>query len=265
MSGIHVLKLGGGAGNNPALVLKNLAARIQAGERWVLVHGCSAAANELAERVGYTPQMLTHPNGHTSRHTDSQMIEIFSAAAALVNQTLSAELSAYQVQAVGLAGPNIISAERKTAIRALVNGRQVVVRDDYSGSIKGVWWGVLSTLLEGGNTPVIAPLAMGKDHERLNVDGDLAAAHIARALGADSLIILSNVPGLLKDVNQPESLIKGFRLSELEAYESYAAGRMKKKLLAAQAAQVSSTILADSRLDNPLDAALAGGGTHIAG
>ncbi len=55
---IHVLKLGGGAGNDHTATLKNLAARIQTGERWVLVHGVSEAANLLGEQVGYPAQTL---------------------------------------------------------------------------------------------------------------------------------------------------------------------------------------------------------------
>jgi acetylglutamate/LysW-gamma-L-alpha-aminoadipate kinase len=104
---------------------------------------------------------------------------------------------------------------------------------------------------------------MGEQFERLNVDGDLVAAHIAHDLGADILLILSNVPGLMRDLNDPESLVRGFMLDDMERYESLAAGRMKKKLIAAQTANVTRTILADSRLENPLDAALSGGGTHI--
>jgi acetylglutamate/LysW-gamma-L-alpha-aminoadipate kinase len=260
---IHVLKLGGGAGVDQAAVLENLAARIQAGEQWVLVHGASDAANRLAEEVGYPAQTITTPGGHTSRYTDARTIEIFSAAAGSVNQQITAQLAEYGVTAVGLAGPNVIQAQRKTAIRAIRDGRQVMVRDDYSGTITGINTNLLHTLLDAGMTPVIAPVAIGEEFERLNVDGDLVAANIARELHAETLIILSNVPGLLRDVNDPQSLISQFELHEIERYETYAAGRMKKKLLAAQQANAGRVILADSRVERPIDAALAGGGTHI--
>jgi acetylglutamate/LysW-gamma-L-alpha-aminoadipate kinase len=260
---IHVLKLGGGAGVNQAAVLVNLAARIQSGERWVLVHGASDAANRLAEEVGYPAQTLVTPGGHSSRYTDARTIEIYSAAAGSVNQQVTAQLAAYGVNTVGLAGPNLIQARRKTAIRAIRDGRQVIIRDDYSGTITGVNAHVLLTLLDAGMTPVIAPLAIGEEHERLNVDGDLVAAHVARELDADTLIILSNVPGLLRDVDDPQSLIPQFELHHIEHYEPYAAGRMKKKLLAAQQANSARVILADSRVERPIDAALAGSGTHI--
>jgi acetylglutamate/LysW-gamma-L-alpha-aminoadipate kinase len=176
---------------------------------------------------------------------------------------MTAQLASYGVRAVGLAGPNIIHARRKEAIRAIREGRQIIIRDDYSGTITGINRDVIMTLLNAGFTPVIAPLAMGVSHERLNVDGDLVASHTARTLGAETLIILSNVPGLLRDVNDSSSLIPGFPLDELPHYETYAGGRMKKKVMAAAEAQLERTILADSRLDQPIDAALAGAGTHI--
>ncbi|MFN8376398.1 MAG: [LysW]-aminoadipate kinase [Anaerolineae bacterium] len=260
---INVLKLGGGAGVEHDAVLRNLAARIQRGERWILVHGASDAANTLAQQVGYPAQTLTTAGGHTSRYTDARTIEIFGAAVGSVNQQLTARLESCGVQAIGLGGPNIIRAERKKAIRAIRDGRQFVVRDDFSGTITSVNHSLLLTLLDAGFTPVVAPLAMGDEYERLNVDGDLVAANIAQVLAADTLIILSNVPGLLRDINQPDSLIAQFDVHDLERYEGFAAGRMKKKLLAAAQAEVERVILADSRVEAPLDAALAGGGTHI--
>jgi acetylglutamate/LysW-gamma-L-alpha-aminoadipate kinase len=260
---INVLKLGGGAGVDQTAVLQNLAARIHAGEQWVLVHGASDAANQLAEQVGYPAQTLTTPSGHTSRYTDARTIEIFSAAAGSVNQQITARLAAYGVNAVGLAGPNIIQAQRKTTIRAIRDGRQVIVRDDFTGTITGMNATLLRTLLSEGITPVIAPVAMGEAFERLNVDGDLVAANVARELHTETVIILSNVPGLLRDVNDPTSLVSQFLLHELSTYEKFAAGRMKKKLLAVQQANAGCVILADSRVELPVDAALAGGGTHI--
>ncbi|MBN1201984.1 MAG: [LysW]-aminoadipate kinase [Anaerolineae bacterium] len=259
----HVLKLGGNAGIDAVPVLRNLAGRIRAGERWVLVHGASAAATALAEQTNMPVQMLVSPGGHTSRYTDARMIDIYSAAAASVNQQIAATLASFGVYAAGLAGPTAINARRKTAIRAIRNGRTVVIRDDYSGTITGVNGDLLRALLDAGQTPVIAPVALGENFERLNVDGDLVAAEVARELDAETLVILSNVPGLLRDINDPASVVRQFPLAELDAYESLAQGRMKKKLLAAQSAGAAQAILAGAAGDSPLDAALDGGGTHI--
>jgi len=260
---IRILKLGGGAGVEHTRALHNLAQRVLDGEQWVLVHGCSAAVNDMAKQMGYAVQMITSPNGHTSRYTDAHMIDIYSAAAASVNQRLTAELMAQGVQTLGVAGPGVVRARRKEAIRAVRDGRPVIIRDDYSGSITGINTPVLKMALDAGLTPVIAPLALGEQFERLNVDGDLVAAAVAHDLSADTLIILSNVPGLLHDVSNPETLVTQFSLAEIRRYEPLAQGRMKKKVLAAQQANVPQVILADARVDTPLDAALDGAGTHI--
>lgn len=260
---LHILKIGGGAGIDPQPVLHNLAQRIRQGERWVLVHGASDMTNTLAAQANIPVQTITSPGGHTSRYTNAEMITIYRAAAAAVNQEMAAHLAAEGINAVGLAGPNIIRARRKSAIRAVRSGRPVVIRDDHSGLITAINQPVLSALLDAGLTPVIAPVALGEHQEYLNVDGDLAAAQVAHTLGAASLMILSNVPGLLRDLDDPASVIDRIAGHELARYDTIAQGRMKKKLIAAQQSGTARVILADARCENPIDRALAGAGTHI--
>jgi [amino group carrier protein]-L-2-aminoadipate 6-kinase len=263
MTTLHILKIGGGAGVDHDAALRNLAARVRAGEQWVLVHGCSDEANRLAAEAGHPARTLTTATGHTSRYTDARTLGFFCAAAANVNVALATALAAQGVAVRAFPAPGIVRAQRHTAIRAIMNGRPVVVRDDYSGAITHVDADALRAALAAGELPVVAPIALGGDGEALNVDGDLAAAQIAAALGAETLLILSNVPGLLRDVNDASSLVAGFTRAELTRYEALAQGRMKKKLMAAQQAGSATVILADSRVEQPLDAALAGGGTHI--
>ncbi|MFP4324096.1 MAG: [LysW]-aminoadipate kinase [Anaerolineales bacterium] len=262
---LFVVKLGGGAGVDQAAVLENLAARVKNGERWVLVHGASDATNKLAAVRGIEQRTITSPGGHVSRYTDAATIAVYAEAARAVNQQIATTLRAAGIGAEALATAGIVRAERKKAIRALHKGRQMVIRDDYSGKITGLDADALRAILDAGAVPVVPPLAVGEEDEDLNVDGDLTAATIARQLGADTLIILSNVPGLLRDVTDPASVVPGFKIHALRDYEHLAEGRMKKKLIAAQEADVPRVILADSRVAAPLDAALAGGGTHITG
>jgi len=114
----------------------------------------------------------------------------------------------------------------------------------------------------------VAPQAISYESEILNVDGDRAAAAIAAALGADALVILTNVPGLLKDVEDEGSLIPEIPRAQAESYlERYAKGRMKRKVLGAVEALregVGRVILADGRRENPVMRALEGEGTVIA-
>jgi acetylglutamate/LysW-gamma-L-alpha-aminoadipate kinase len=266
-----VVKIGGGAGVNTEAVCADIAARVAEGEQVVVVHGTSDAVNTLAERVGLPPRTLQSPSGHVSRYTDPEMLELYTmAAAGQMNKALVANLQRLGVNALGLSGVDgkLMVARRKDAVRAIdpATGRQRIVRDDYTGRVEQVNADLLRLLLTAGYTPVVAPLALGMECERLNIDGDRAAAQVAGALGADTLVILTNVAGLLANFPDESSLIRHVPAHDLERAMNIAGGRMKKKVLAAQEAlelNVSRIVLADSRKSVPITAAIAGEGTVI--
>lgn len=264
-----IIKAGGGAGVDIEAVCRDVAALAAAGRPVVLVHGASAAADALALRAGVPVRTLTSPSGHVSRYTDPETLEIYVAAAAgQVNKRITALLQGLGCNAVGLSGVDgrLLLAERKDAVRTVEAGRQRIVRDDYTGKLTAVNGDLLRLLLHAGYTPVLAPLALGKEAERLNVDGDRAAALVAASLHALTLVILSNVPGLLASFPDEASLVRHVPRDRLDWAESLAQGRMKRKVLAARealAGGVSTVILADSRLPQPVQAALAGGGTWV--
>jgi [amino group carrier protein]-L-2-aminoadipate 6-kinase len=264
-----VIKLGGAAGVSVAPVLADVAFLAANGWPVILVHGTSAAADDLALRVGLPVRHITSPSGHVSRYTDPDMLELYvMAAAGGVNKALVAELQRIGCNALGLSGVDgrLLVARRKDAVRAIEGGRQRIIRDDYTGQIEAANGELLDLLLRAGTTPVVAPLALGLAGERLNVDGDRAAAMIAGAVGADGLVILSNVPGLLADFPDESSLIRHVPAEHLHTVEDLAQGRMKKKLLAAKEAldrNVPAVVLADSRRAMPVRAALRGEGTVI--
>lgn len=186
-----------------------------------------------------------------------------------INKLLVERLQQLGVNAVGLSGLDgrLLAAKRKATLRIVEDGKTKVLRGEYSGVIEQVNDALLRTLLQAGYTPVVAPLAISHESEAVNVDGDRAAAAIASALKVDSLIILSNVPGLLRDLDDPASLISHIPLAQAQAHlDQYAKGRMKRKVLGAiEALQdgVSKVILADGRVSQPLHRALAGQGTVI--
>lgn len=264
-----VVKVGGAAGVNTAAVLDDIAGLVAEGWPVVLVHGTSAAADALAVQAGVAVRHITSPSGHVSRYTDPAMLDIYVAAAAgQMNKRIVAALQALGCNGLGLAGMDgrLLVARRKDAVRAVEGGRQRIIRDDYTGQIEGANGALLQMLLQAGFTPVVAPLALGSAGECLNVDGDRAAAMLAASIGAQALVILSNVPGLLAAYPDETSLIRHIDPAHLAAAEALAQGRMKKKLLAARealAGGVTRVILADSRRESPVAAALAGEGTTI--
>jgi acetylglutamate/LysW-gamma-L-alpha-aminoadipate kinase len=235
-----VIKIGGGAGVATTNIVQEIAGYIAEGQRVVLLHGGSDLTNTLSERLGHEIRMITSPSGMTSRYTDSETLRIFAlAVAGQINTELVALLQQQGVNALGLAGIDgrLLVARRKAIVRSLTpEGRVQILRDDYTGQVEQVNATLLQQLLAAGYTPVIAPLALSHAGERLNVDGDRAAAAVAVALQADELVIMTNVPGLLTDPSDPATLIRTIPAHQLAEYMEYARGRMRKKLLGAQEA-----------------------------
>ncbi len=266
---LTVIKIGGGRGIDPTVALADVAERVAAGEQIVVVHGCSAAADALAAALGEPVRYVTSTAGVRSRYTDARMLDIFLMAALGVNARLVRELQSLGINALGLSGLDgaLLCGTRKEALRIVEDGRQRIIRDDFTGRVERVNIALLRLLLERGYTPVIAPLALTKSGEVVNVDGDRAAAMVAAALEADTLVILTNVPGLLADAQDERTLVTSLSRLDMSYFEAQVNGGMRRKLIGAREALqagVRRVVLADGRIEHPVQAALAGRGTVIA-
>lgn len=268
-SQITVVKLGGTEGVDFSAICADAAELLQNGRRLVFVHGGSAEANALGEALGAPPKFITSPSGYTSRYTDRKTLEIFLMAVnGKVNSLLTEQLQGLGVNAFGLSGLDgrLMVATRKEAVQSVENGRRKIIRDDYTGKIESVNSNLLWALLEMGCLPVIAPVAVSEKGEALNVDADRAAAMVAAALKAETLILLTAVPGLMEKFPDEETLIRRLPQTKLPAALEMAQGRMKKKVLGAEEALqggVKRVVIADGRVERPISAALAGEGTVI--
>ncbi len=235
-----VVKIGGGAGIATENIVREVAHCVAEGQRVVLLHGGSDLTSTLSRRLGHEIRMITSPSGMSSRYTDSETLRIFAmAVAGEINTGLVALLQRQGVNALGLSGVDgrLLLARRKAIVRSVTpQGRVQILRDDYTGQIEQVNSALLEQLLAAGYTPVIAPLALSHEGERLNVDGDRAAAAVAAALHAHELVIMTNVPGLLADPADQSTLIRHIAADQLENTLQFAQGRMRKKMLGAQEA-----------------------------
>jgi acetylglutamate/LysW-gamma-L-alpha-aminoadipate kinase len=264
-----VIKVGGGKGISMEGVCQDVADLVKRGERLILVHGGSHETNELSTALGKPPRFVTSVSGVESRYTDRETLEIFNMVyVGKMNKLYVERLQQLGVNAVGLCGADGRSmvGERKAAIKVVENGKRKVLRNDFTGRVEQINTELLTLLLDHGYTPVLCPPAMSYENEIINVDGDRMAAVLASALKAETLVILSNVPGLLQDVDDPDSLIASIDKTRLSPFFHLAQGRMKKKVMgAAEALEqgVEAVILGDARLDHPVQRALEGCGTVI--
>jgi acetylglutamate/LysW-gamma-L-alpha-aminoadipate kinase len=223
----------------------------------------------VSEKLGKPPRFVTSISGHTSRYTDRETLDIFSMVyAGKINVNIVSSLQQKGVNAIGLTGVDgrLLEGKRKDAIKIVEGSKRKVLRNDFTGKVEKVNVGLLKMLLDSGYVPVITVPAISYDGEPINADGDRAAAAIAVALKAEDLIILSNVPGLLKDVNDEKSLIEDIPKDRIDEFMGFAEGRMKKKVLGAKEALdqgVKRVIFASANVDKPVTVARSGHGTMI--
>lgn len=268
--GITVVKCGGGIAAQPDQVCRDLAKRRADGERFVLVHGGRPAIDDLAAELGVPQRTLAAPNGIVSTYTDVAMLDVVTMAMiGRVKPRLLMALKRAGVPAVGLTGLDggLLTAERKAVRRSVVDGRTMLIRDDHSGKIVAVDPRVPSMLLDADVTPVVSPPAASAAGEPLNVDADRVAAAIAVALGAAALLLLTSVPGLLRDPADESTLLSRCVLSTAdEAPRSAASAGMFRKLVAAAEALrggVPLVRISSGRVCQPVTAAIDGAGTTL--
>ncbi|MEX2536780.1 MAG: [LysW]-aminoadipate kinase [Trueperaceae bacterium] len=264
-----VVKVGGAAGIDYDALCRDIASHWTEGRRMVIVHGGSVETNRVAQALGHPPRFVTSPSGYTSRFTDRETLEIFEMVyCGKMNKGIVERLQRLTVNAVGLSGIDgrIFEGRRKETVRSVENGKVKVLHGDHTGTVDRVNTGLIELLLDAGYLPVLTPPGISHEGVAINVDGDRAAAAVAGALGAEALVLLSNVPGLLRDFPDESTLIARVPADRVEEYLEFAQDRMKKKVLGAGEAVragVERVIFGDARVDEPLRRALAGHGTTI--
>ncbi|MFZ0892550.1 MAG: [LysW]-aminoadipate kinase [Thermoplasmata archaeon] len=261
-----VVKLGGAEGNDLAPALAEVASQPEC----ILVHGGSAEVDRLGVALGRPARYLTSPSGVVSRHTDMPGLELLTMAlAGKVNTQIVAHLQGLGIRALGLSGVDgaLVVAQRKEGTRSVEQGRIIHVKDDHGGTIETVNAELLQLLVRAGYVPVVSPPAITATGEVVNVDADRLAARLAIAVHAQALVLLTNVPGLLEDPENFETVVPLVTEARFASFLEVAHGRMKKKLLAAEEAArhgVDRVVIGSSHVAQPIAQAIAGQGTVVA-
>jgi acetylglutamate/LysW-gamma-L-alpha-aminoadipate kinase len=263
-----VVKIGGAIGNKTSTLLEELSVRVKNGEKWILVHGASGHMETMCKSLGIEPVYVISPSGYRSRFVGEKELVLFQAACNSYSIELSSRLGKFGVGSIALYPKQDATAKatRKDSLRSVENGKIRILRGNFSGTMCGFETAPVIQAWENNLLPLLPPLAQDSEGNILNVDGDRMAAAAASAVNADVLIVLSNVPGILRDVKDPLSRIKVGSLDKWSELENFAEGNMKRKLLAAKEAlegNVRKVILANSSEDNPISCALLGGGTKL--
>src|SRR5262245_24195792 len=223
-----VVKAGGGTSLDVDAIVADIVALTANGTTLVLVHGGAKTTNAVAEALGHPPEFVTSETGHVSRRTDRRTLEIFEMVyCGQLNKMWVEKFQRAGINAVGLSGLDgrLFEGTRKDTLRIRVDGKRLVLRDDWTGTVERVNVPLLRMLLDGGYLPVLTPPGASTAGEAINVDGDRAAAMVAGAFGADALVILSNVAGLLRQFPDESSLVREIPRAQAAMFMSVAEGR----------------------------------------
>lgn len=264
-----VIKAGGSGPIDFSNIARDVARLHSDGRRMILAHGGSDAADALGADLATPPRFLESASGVRSRYTDPATLDILTMAlAGSAKPKLVIRLQGLRVPAIGLTGLDggLVEARRKPPFKARLEGRWRVVRDDLTGTVTRVNVALLTALLDAGYLPVVSPPALDPDCGGVNVDADRLASAVAAATDARDLVILSNVPGLMRDPEKRDSLVTSMPDESFDRHMAFATGRMKLKMIAAREALskgVERVVLADGTGAEPVTTALAGRGTAI--
>ena len=200
---IVVVKYGGNAMINNELkmqVMQDIALLQLIGVKIVLVHGGGPEINDIMNRLGKEARFV---NG--LRVTDKETMDIVQMVlAGKVNKTLVNLLEKSGGKAMGISGMD----------GHLIESRFKDLRLGYVGEIVQIHIEPVIDLLEKGYIPVISTIGCDKDGNAYNINGDTAAAHIAGALQAERLIMMTDIDGILRDKDDPSTLIRDITISE---------------------------------------------------
>jgi acetylglutamate kinase len=206
-----VIKLGGSVVEHPDSLrhlLLDIVFLSTLGMRIVVVHGGGKAISRAMDEAGIEPKWV-----QGRRYTDDATLAIVERVLATeLNHELVARLEEFGGRAMSL---NFLSTNVLFGDRLMLDGPDGTKLDlGHVGEVTKVDRLTIDNLMYAGQVPVIPSMAITADGQKLNVNADTAATAVAAAIEAEKLVVLSDIPGVLRDVNDPESLIPHITAAE---------------------------------------------------
>ncbi len=206
---VIVVKYGGNAMIDETIkrsVMKDLTLLSSLGIQVVLVHGGGPEINAMLKRVGKQPEFIKG-----LRYTDEETLEIAGMVLmGKVNKNLVSLIHSNKGKGIGLSGADggLIQAKKKTG----------EIDYGFVGDIIQINQEPVRAVLDKGYIPVIATIGVDAQGQLYNINGDTAAAAIAGAMGAEKLIFMTDIPGILRDVTDEASLIPCLFIEEIDGF-----------------------------------------------
>ncbi len=226
-----VIKYGGAAMKEDSLkqeFCRDIVLLDYIGVRPIVVHGGGPQVTALMKRLGKDAEFIDG-----LRVTDKETIDIAEMAlTGLVGKDIVARMNLEGGKAIGLSGRDANLIQVKKLMHRRTAEPSVEIDIGFVGEVESIDPSILNTLEEGAFVPVISPVGMGPGGHAYNINADIAAGEIAHALNAERLILLTDTPGVLRDAQDPKSLITSLKVSDAKQViqEGIAGGGMIPKI-----------------------------------
>lgn len=214
MNNLYVIKFGGNAirgKEDLARLSKEINEFRKQGAAVILVHGGGPEITDEMEKRGLVAKKVAGV-----RITDAAALEVASDVLKKINGDVVRSLKDSGTDAKGIAGYEFIKCVKKAPVKAIENGKEVLVDLGLVGEVDTVDIRLLNGLLGKGAVPVIYPICAGTDGH-LNVNADTVAAGIAVAVKCKEMIQITDVSGILRDISDPSSKIDIITLNEVDS------------------------------------------------
>ncbi len=242
-----VIKYGGSVMEEDILkkaIFRDIALLASVGVRPIIIHGGGPEINNWLIKLKIEPKFESG-----LRVTDEKTMEIVEMVLmGRVNKQIVRGINETGAISIGLSGldGNLIQARK---IKSSTHG--------FVGDISKINSSILDPLIDKGYIPVISSIGSSNNGISLNINADYVAGEIAAAINAEKLILLTDTPGILKDLNNPKSLIRNLNLKQARKYieENIISDGMKPKTeccIRAIAKGVKATHIIDGRIEHAL-------------
>lgn len=193
----------------------------------VVVHGGGPQINSVLDQMGIRPKFV-----RGMRMTDAPTMDVVEMVlGGKVNKSIVAQINKQGGQAVGLSGKdgNLITADKMRIVhRESSHSPPEIIDPGMVGKVTHVNPAILMTLASKGFIPVIAPVGSGANGETYNINADLVAAHIATALSAGRLFLMTDVDGVLNREKELISSINASTIADMISSEEITGGMIPK-------------------------------------
>ncbi|MCS7121385.1 MAG: acetylglutamate kinase [Archaeoglobaceae archaeon] len=225
-----VIKIGGHAMDSESAleeIVKDIILLSNIGVKPIVVHGGGPEIDEKMEKLGIKPKFV-----EGFRVTDETTMEIVEMVLdGKINSKIVTKFIKYGGRAVGLSGKDgLLLIAKKKEMKIKKGKEEILVDLGFVGETELVNPEILEILLENNFVPVISPVSADLKGNVYNLNADIAAGDVAAALKAKRLVMMTDVPGLFRDLKDPSTLLRKIKLSELEEFLKNVSGGMKPKL-----------------------------------